>query len=1199
MIRTGYSFRRAFGHLGDVHKRLIEIGYTAAPIADLCNTFAWVKWAKLCDKANIKPIFGVEIPITADISDKKPIFDYWTFLAIDSVRPINELIQKATMASTKEPSLTYNEATERDDVIKITGHAARFEFFNPSERLYVGLSPAASKGFLRAARSSGHSFIARSENFYPTKSEQELYRVALGFRAGTQTYPRHILGEREYIDSIAHITTASDRDEALRNQAAIFKDCSAKLKKAELLKPFRNATLHEMCVIGATKLGCDLNNVVYGERLDKELHLIAEKQFEDYFYILADMINWAKERMIVGPARGSSCGSLVCYLLGITAIDPIHYGLIFERFIDINRKDLPDIDVDFSDVRRDMVFKYAEEKYGSDHVARLGTVGLFRPASALNQVGASLQIPKWMIERTLESVTERSSGDSRAMLALEDAMNASEAGRLLVKEYPEAKLAARMEGHPNNSSQHAAGIVITEQPLIEYIGVDSRVNAAQCDKKDAEELNLLKIDALGLTQLSIFERTLQLIGKPDITGYLETLPLDDPKAFEVLNNGKFSGIFQFTGQALKSLVKQIKVEKLDDMVAITALARPGPLATGGAASWVRRRVGTEEIKTKHPAITELTKNTLGIFIYQEQIMEIVRQIGSFSWEETSAVRKAMSGRLGDEYFEKFKLKFIEGAMQNGIEEKIAADIWSDINKYGSWCLSGDTKLINPHSNQFDARKSIKLKYLYKKRNKKQSLLCLQEKTIKPAKIVDVTYGGKRETWEIEVDTGEKLRATMEHRFLCSDGQYRMLRQLKSGSSVMLLGKTESTERKRKKGTGSGGHNWWHKLKSGSPLLKRQIAKLHKIYKRCQKCKMAPYQETHHIDGNHSNNEWDNLLPVCHSCHRRLHGPAIPYSKGKMPRTAIVVSISKPKIEDVYDVAMPSPHNNFVAHDFIVHNSFNKSHAVAYGIVSYWTCWLKAYHPYEFAAATLDAENNPLNQIAMLRELAAEDVNYVPVDPSHSIDRWSFKEEEGRRVLVGPLTNIKGIGPKTCAEILSCREEGLIVRAALQKRLDNAITPIDSLYPISDTVHRMYPDIKESLNIHTKPTQVKNIVEGKSGSVMIIGVIKKIAPRDENDAQKVTDRVQRARERGMKTTGLLSGPTQALNLFVADDTDEIFCKVDRYNFEKWGKAIIERGKPGKAIYAIKGTIPEDFRMIKISAVRYIGDIGGTATSEEKK
>jgi len=650
--------------------------------------------------------------------------------------------------------------------------------------------------------------------------------------------------------------------------------------------------------------------------------------------------------------------SALGYVMGITdelpkARPPIWYD-----------SELPDIDVDFSDVRRDMVFKYAEEKYGSDHVARLGTVGLFRPASALNQVGASLQIPKWMVERTLESVTERSSGDSRAMLTLEDAMNASEAGRLLVKEYPEAKLAARMEGHPNNSSQHAAGIVITEQPLIEYIGVDSRVNAAQCDKKDAEELNLLKIDALGLTQLSIFERTLQLIGKPDITGYLETIPLNDPKAFEVLNNGKFSGIFQFTGQALKSLVKQITVEKLDDMVAITALARPGPLATGGASSWVRRRVGAEEIKTKHPAITELTKNTLGIFIYQEQIMEIVRQIGNFSWEETSAVRKAMSGRLGDEYFEKFKLKFIEGAMQNGIEEKIAADIWSDINKYGSW-------------------------------------------------------------------------------------------------------------------------------------------------------------------------------------------------------------------------------------------SFNLSHAVAYGIVSYQCCFLKAYHPYEFAAATLDAENNPLNQIAMLRELAAEGVNYVPVDPSHSTDRWSFKEEEGRRVLVGPLTNIKGIGPKTCDEILSCREKGLIVRAALQKRLDNAVTPIDSLYPIADTVHRMYPDIKESLNIHTKPTQVKNIVEGKAGSVMIIGVIKKIAPRDENDAQKVTDRVQRARERGMKTTGLLSGPTQALNLFVADDTDEIFCKVDRYNFEKWGKAIIERGKPGKAIYAIKGTVPEDFRMIKITAVRYIGDIGGEAASEEKK
>ncbi len=336
-IRTGYSFRRAFGHLGDVHKRLIEIGYTAAPIADLCNTFAWVKWAKLCDKANIKPIFGVEIPVTADVSDKKPIFDYWTFLAIDSVRPINELIQKATMASTKEPSLTYNEATERDDVIKITGHAARFEFFNPSERLYVGLSPAASKGFLRAARSSGHSFIARSENFYPTQDQQELYRVALGFRAGTQTYPQHILKDEEWREALNWVVSKTEQDAALINRDNVLNHCNAKLVKAKLMIPYKPKSLRQLCEEGAVRVGINLDDPVYSERLEKELQLIELKKFDDYFHVISDLVCWAKERMIVGPARGSSCGSLVCLLLNITAVDPIKFGLVFERFIDLNR----------------------------------------------------------------------------------------------------------------------------------------------------------------------------------------------------------------------------------------------------------------------------------------------------------------------------------------------------------------------------------------------------------------------------------------------------------------------------------------------------------------------------------------------------------------------------------------------------------------------------------------------------------------------------------------------------------------------------------------------------------------------------------------------------------------------------------------------------------------------------------------------
>lgn len=942
MIRSGYSFRSAFGQLDEVHSRVIECGLVAAPLADRCSTFGFVRWTKMCKKAGIKPVYGVELAVVPQLGEKRPTIDYWTFLALDSLRSIHELVAIATRNPGKEPSLTYEQAMAATGVVRIAGERARLDRFAVDDAMtFVALSPSISRGQFRACVRAGAKMVARPDNVFPRPADKELYRVALGRRAFTQTYPQWIVDDAEWTKAMTFVATAEEQSRAIGNRDFILTRCKAELTRAEVLRPEKPYTLEAMCRQGAEKLNIDLTDDVYAKRLARELELIEEKKFEDYFYIIADLVSWAKERMIVGPARGSSCGSLVCYLLGITTVDPIPFGLIFERFIDVNRMDLPDIDIDFSDVRRDLVFGYAEEKYGIERVARLGTVGMFKPKSALKQAGASLRIPAWLVERTLEGVTDRSGGDSRALQALEDALNDTEMGRKLMTEYPEAILVTRMEGHPNNAGQHAAGIVITQDPVMQYVAVDSRTKATMCDKKDAEELNLLKIDALGLTQLSIFERTLQLIGKPDVSGFLETLPLDDPMAFEVLNRGAFAGIFQFMGGALQSLTKQVEMTNIEDIISITALARPGPLATGGANTWVKRRMGLEKVTTQHPMLTELTKDTYGVVIYQETVMNIVRTMGQMSWEDTSAIRKAMSGRLGNEFFEKYWQKFRVGAIANGVEERIAKEIWDQVNTFGSW-------------------------------------------------------------------------------------------------------------------------------------------------------------------------------------------------------------------------------------------AFNRSHAVAYGIVSYWCCWLKAHHPAEFAAATLDAEKDPFKQIKLLRELNDEGTGYVAVDPEHSTDRWSFKDEGNRRTLVGPLTAIKGIGPSAVKEIMRCREKGIPLRPAMQKRLTNSVTSLDSIYPVADCVKKM--DLA-SLKITSTPKKVSEVQCGIRGEVMILAVARRIAPVDENEDVKIMRRGGRR----------LDGPTKALNLFFQDDTDEIFCKVNREDFEKLGKPIIERGKPGKAIYAVKGTVPKGFRMISINNIRYLGDL----------
>lgn len=964
-IRTGYSFKTAVGSIEDVLARLKEIGHPVAPITDRNSTFGFVRWAKAAKKAELRPIFGVELACCPFLGENRPPADHWTFLAIENLEPLHQLITKATTNPGKDPMLTYEQAFNAKGVIKIAGDRLLVGHLPKGrlENFFVALSPSTPRGLFKEVNTLNYvrkkneqiPFIACSQNFYPKAEDKEFYRVALGRNADTQTYPTHILSDEEWIAAVTPITKNSTHPliaAALNNRNKVWDQCKAQLRKAKLLIPEKKKTLLQLCQEGAKRTGTNLKDPIYKERLERELELIKQKNFEDYFYIIADLVNYAKKHMIVGPARGSSCGSLVCYLLNITTIDPIPYGLIFERFIDINRSDLPDIDIDFSDARRDLLFKYAEQKYGSDRVARLGTVGLFKARSALKQTGNALRIPTWMTEKVLDGVIERSSGDSRAMMTLIDTMEGSVAGEALLKEYPEAKMAARMEGHPNNASQHAAGIVVTDEPLIEYVAVDGRTGAVMCDKKDSEELNLLKIDALGLTQLSVFERVMQRIGKPDISGWLETIPLDDPSAFDVLNKGQFAGIFQFMGQALRSIVAQVQIDRLDDIVTITALARPGPLATGGASSWVRRRMGQERPDTIHPMLTELTKETYGVVVYQETVMRIVRELGKFSWEDTSAIRKAMSGRLGDEFFAKYWEAFKKGAGENGIEEPLAKMIWDQINTMGSW-------------------------------------------------------------------------------------------------------------------------------------------------------------------------------------------------------------------------------------------AFNKSHAVAYGIVSYYCCWLKAHYPLEFAAATLDAESAPDKIIFMLRELEREGIGYIPVDPEHSSDKWEIKtDENGKRLLVGPLWMIKGIGPASVREILTAREKGLPIRETLVKRILQAKTDIDTLYPIRDTIKKLHPDLTE-LNIFSEPTPVDQVVAGEVNEVMIFACLTKIATKDENEAINI-------QKRGYA----VSGPHWALNLFARDDTGEIFCKIDRWKFEQMGTKVIERGRPGKVLYAIKGSVPKTFRMISVEAIRYLGELGEEYGASER-
>lgn len=676
-LRTEYNFKRAFGAIEKVASRCKELGCTSAGIADV-GTWGHVAWEKACKSVGIKPIFGTEIPVVDDskLREKQPP-NYMAFIARnnDGLREIYELVTLSTEQFYYFPRIDYHDVSGvTDNVIILSGHSPNWNLLKKQRNLFLEhtfMTPELVRNNIYDS-----NIIATADNFYPTAEDKKIYEILLNSNRDDRTFPMHIPSKEEF--SIYGINDGFNLSDALAAE------CNAELPKAQLVRFNCDKTLEQICR-EAISTRVSSWNEVYEQRLNRELQLIKDKDYEDYFYVLWDAIAFAKKHMLVGPARGSSCGSLVCYLLSITEIDPIPYGLIFERFIDVTRKDLPDIDVDFADTRRELVFKYIEDKYGKDCVARLGTILRYKAKSAISDVAKATMVPEAEVSELKNQIIERSGGDSRARFCIMDTFNELDIGKSVVEKHPQMRLAGELEYHASHSGQHAAGIVVTQEPISWFCSYDKSKGALQVDKIDAERLNLLKIDALGLRTLSVLQDILDQIGRD--YEWLYRLPTKDEKAFKVLNDKRYAGVFQFEGYALQSFTSQMVIEEINDIVAITALARPGPLNSGSATDYVEKRTGRKPTDYLHPMCEEYTKDTYGTIIYQEQVMQIVRNVGKLSWEDTSTLRKALSKSYGVEYFDKFWEKFKIGAAENGIEEKEARHIWDHVNSMGSWSFN--------------------------------------------------------------------------------------------------------------------------------------------------------------------------------------------------------------------------------------------------------------------------------------------------------------------------------------------------------------------------------------------------------------------------------------------------------------------------------------------------------------------------------
>lgn len=669
--RTEFSFRNAFGHIKTVVERNAKFGKTAG-ISDF-NTFGFVRWSRACKEANIKPIFGVQIPVVISLEkSKRGHRNIMSLIAMNKngLSELFELVKLSTEQFYYAPRISYKQVSQTSkNIILLSGVAPKLNQIN--REFYLQLSPETTRAM---SGIKSIEAVACCNNFYPRKKDSKIYEaIADKHSLERRTSPQYILSPKEWL------TLYPGREDAILNLEKISKKANATLPKAPMIKYPGKRNIERRCYKGAKKRGLSPLNKVYQKRLRYELDLILEKNYVDYFLIVADIVERAKKKMMVGPTRGSAGGSLVCYLLGITEIDPIKHNLYFERFIDVNRLDLPDIDIDFQDDKRDSVILDIEREYQKENVAQIGNISTLKEKSGIARIAKSLKINESEIEALKEAATV-SKEDLKTIITETDL------GKAFLKKYPEMNVLGKVENHALHSSTHAAGVLICNKKVTNYCGINTRTshNIGMLDKDDAEELNLLKVDILGLRTLTIIASVCDNVNLDP--NKLYSLPLDNKKVYKALNKGLFSGIFQFEGNAIRRLASSMPIKNIDDISALSAICRPGSLVSGSAARFARRRSGKENVSylDNHKAIVKATKETYGTIIYQEQVMEIARNYAGMNWEEVGKLRKAVAKSKGKAEMNKFKKSFIKGATKNGAKKKVALQVWENILTFGGY-----------------------------------------------------------------------------------------------------------------------------------------------------------------------------------------------------------------------------------------------------------------------------------------------------------------------------------------------------------------------------------------------------------------------------------------------------------------------------------------------------------------------------------
>lgn len=754
-----YSFMDGYGTPEQHVARAAELGMEALFLTEHGNVSSHAPLEKAAKKHGIKPGFGLEAYTAADLTSRRKW--HLTLLAenVDGYRNLMRLVTRSYAEGFYQwPTVTGKMlADHADGLIVLSGcadsklacdllggkgresgdvadarrtidkfHSMFGDRYYLETQMFPELerSKSLNQFYAEEAHKRGISLVATADCHYPMPDDNEMQVIlhAAGRGAGSVEAQE---ATWEYNIRLTHPTsdklvierlmgtglTRLQAQQAARATMEIASRCNVELPKIERIKfktpdGMTSQDLYWKLLREGWRYRCardpklKLQKDAVGERVRYESEIIIEKEFIDYFLMLADLVVRAKERGIpVGPARGSAAASLVCWLLRITEVNPLRFPMMyFERFIAHDRYDLPDVDLDFSDERRDEIRQMAVETYGEDCVGNIGTFTKYKGRNSLIDVARANNVPDWEIKTVKDLMIERSSGDARAEATLEDTVNTFPAAAAVFEKYPQLWKSLRLEGNYRGMSVHAAGLVIANKPLTEAVAMYEREtgtgpakvkrNVVSVDKYDAEYLGLMKVDALGLATMGMIQHALDMVGMTLDELYTETAGLDDPRVIDLFKRNDVTGIFQFGGGATRIVNADVKPDSFLELSDINALSRPGPLHSGATQEYIDIKHGRKKAKALHPSLQHITGWTKEQIIYQEQILAVVREIGGFDWTHAQEIRKIVSLKHGVAAFNMREDRFLEGAERlHGIKREVAHQVWVKMATAGTYAFN--------------------------------------------------------------------------------------------------------------------------------------------------------------------------------------------------------------------------------------------------------------------------------------------------------------------------------------------------------------------------------------------------------------------------------------------------------------------------------------------------------------------------------